>query len=81
MIDLETPLREGLKEFLDSNYDLKVKVTGYAKHSSSYFPVVELKTFDSVSGEETLTSIVISFVPFTKFLTVISFTKGATRFP
>ena len=54
MIDLETPLREALKEFLDSNYDLKVKVTGYAKHSSSYFPVVEFKTFDSVSGEETL---------------------------
>lgn len=54
MIDLETPLREALKEFLDSNYDLKVKVTGYAKHSSSYFPVVEFKIFDSVSGEETL---------------------------
>lgn len=52
MPDLANPLRDALKEFLDENCQYNVKVTRYAKHSSSSFPVVELKQMNSTTGEE-----------------------------
>ena len=55
MVDVVNPLREALNEFLKENTNYKdLKVTRYAKHSSSSFPLVELKMLNSIDGREDL---------------------------
>lgn len=55
MVDVVNPLREALNEFLieKTNY-ADLVVTRFAKHSSSSFPLIELKQLNSISGEEDL---------------------------